>query len=678
MMADANLVMEFIRLNPAPSVAAGIVVLGLLVIGLKDLLRFSFVRAGAIASVCFRQSIRRRVLWITPLVIVGVVVVTQFQKPIDAQDAVRQTTQYCLFATGLLVSLVTIILACTNLPQEIENRVIYTVATKPVTRLEIVVGKVMGFAHISFWILFIMGAFTWGYLSIRDWRLRSEITARLSSGMVDEISRPTLEYYRDRGTLHARQLGIPAGMGFFSREPKSDEDRWIRGDGEQQILARFRIDRAKIPVPEAAPAAPVGPGLAPSAPPPGILVLSVNVTARPRADAPPPPPTTQPAAKPVPHISLDILNSAREAIIPSSQLGFGSQPLNANGKPLQIYVLPEMLDKVVPPGTQQMELYLAVMGDDDQFEYTAETNGFAIFVPETSERFMPISDVIFASRSGPFGLQLKGDIKGKDARVAVMQFRDQHLASALNSYPFELRVGVESAGSDDEIQDAGIKLVLDFVNRKTGFRHDGIKVFPENNRPSYFDVPAPAVAGGDFDVIVHMRSGGWLGLRGGTMASLKLVAADEPFVLNLAKSLAVLWLMSLLITIISVFCSTFLSWPIAVLLTVVILFGRWGTEQLGDMQQPGLGRQVVNDMFKGSSAATSRAVSETVDRMVKTLGIVASVLPDISQFSAMEHMQRGMAMPLNALLAPLWVVLIFGLPLLVLAYVFFKYKEVAP
>src|SRR5438477_9107022 len=186
---------EFISTNIALIVLVGIVLVGLLGVGLKDVLRFSVTRAWAISGVCFQQSIRRRVLWLTPLVILGVLTVAQFQKPIDPQDAVRQTTSYCLFATGLLVAIVTIILACTNLPQEIENRVIYTVATKPTTRLEIVVGKVIGFVRVSFWILVIMGLFSWGYLRFRDWRLRSEIRAQLA-GPTDANSRPTLASYR--------------------------------------------------------------------------------------------------------------------------------------------------------------------------------------------------------------------------------------------------------------------------------------------------------------------------------------------------------------------------------------------------------------------------------------------------------------------------------------------------
>src|SRR3954465_1463973 len=159
-----------------------LVVLDGLGIGLKDVLRFSITRAWAISSVCFRQSIRRRVLWLTPLVIAGVLVVAQFQKSVDAQDLVRQTTSYCLFATGLLVAIVTIILACTNLPQEIESRVIYTVATKPTTRLEIAVGEVVGFWRVSFWILVIMGLFSWGFLRMSGWRLRREISAQIEAG----------------------------------------------------------------------------------------------------------------------------------------------------------------------------------------------------------------------------------------------------------------------------------------------------------------------------------------------------------------------------------------------------------------------------------------------------------------------------------------------------------------
>ena len=55
---------------------AFIVLIGLFVIGLKDLARYSIKRSWAISSVSYWESIRRRVLLITPLAILGVIIVS--------------------------------------------------------------------------------------------------------------------------------------------------------------------------------------------------------------------------------------------------------------------------------------------------------------------------------------------------------------------------------------------------------------------------------------------------------------------------------------------------------------------------------------------------------------------------------------------------------------------------
>ena len=83
------------------------------------------------------------------MAIIGVLIVAQFQRPLDEQDAIRQVTKFCIFASGILITLSSVILACTNIPREIENRVIYTVVTKPTSRLEILMGKIAGFAARS-------------------------------------------------------------------------------------------------------------------------------------------------------------------------------------------------------------------------------------------------------------------------------------------------------------------------------------------------------------------------------------------------------------------------------------------------------------------------------------------------------------------------------------------------
>src|SRR6476661_7985093 len=82
-----------------------IVALGLVGYGFRDVIRLSAGRIWAISSVCFSESVRRKVWLITPLAILGVIVVSQLQKPMDERDAIRQTIKFCLFATGLLVTI---------------------------------------------------------------------------------------------------------------------------------------------------------------------------------------------------------------------------------------------------------------------------------------------------------------------------------------------------------------------------------------------------------------------------------------------------------------------------------------------------------------------------------------------------------------------------------------------
>ena len=81
---------------------AGLLVLALLVYGLRDLVRFSLYRTWAIGGVVFRESIRRNVLWITPLAMLGVLLLVQLQDPADEADAIRQALRSCLFATAVV------------------------------------------------------------------------------------------------------------------------------------------------------------------------------------------------------------------------------------------------------------------------------------------------------------------------------------------------------------------------------------------------------------------------------------------------------------------------------------------------------------------------------------------------------------------------------------------------
>ena len=104
---------------------------------------------------------------------------------------------------------------------------------------------------------------------------------------------------------------------------------------------------------------------------------------------------------------------------------------------------------------------------------------------------------------------------------------------------------------------------------------------------------------------------------------MALVAADRNFVINLVKSLFILWLLALLVVIIAVFCSTFVSWPIAIVLTLVILLAHWGVEQLGGALDKGTAGRTTVSQFKISDPSSSQVVAGTVE--FRSMGLRAAV-----------------------------------------------------
>jgi hypothetical protein len=92
---------------------------------------------------------------------------------------------------------------------------------------------------------------------------------------------------------------------------------------------------------------------------------------------------------------------------------------------------------------------------------------------------------------------------------------------------------------------------------------------------------------------------------------------------------------------------------------------------------PGIGAQVVTD-FGQKDPAKSRAVQETVEKLSWFLTGISTVLPDISKYAAVEDIERGVSIPWLKMKDALLVTLGFGLPLVLLSYVFLKNKEVAP
>ncbi|HHT9113282.1 MAG: ABC transporter permease subunit [Planctomycetes bacterium] len=111
-----------------------------------------------IAGHTFREVIRKKILHVLIGLGVVIIIVSPFIPTTDEPDARVKMMLVVFFQVVVLLCIVGVIfLSATSLPHEIEDRTIYGVLSKPVSRLKIVVGKISGFALVSALLLIILG-----------------------------------------------------------------------------------------------------------------------------------------------------------------------------------------------------------------------------------------------------------------------------------------------------------------------------------------------------------------------------------------------------------------------------------------------------------------------------------------------------------------------------------------
>jgi ABC-type transport system involved in multi-copper enzyme maturation permease subunit len=667
-------------------IAGLIVVGGLLFFGLNDLMRLSFSRVWALSSVSFAESIRRRVLWVTPFAILGVIVVSILQHSGDPQESIRQTIKFCLFASGTLVTITAIILACTNLPREIENRVIFTIVTKPTTRLEIVLGKVVGFIRVSGLIVLIMGLFTLGFLEWQNWKLSAQVAERLQNEP-DPGTKRALQGYRDAGLLSTQSLEQPVDFQIYNHLWKGDFPQPISGGQGYSYMVPFEPNRDQQALLDAA-----------AEDPPRAQVLVINtlqlvrhtptkedlneINARrlptERQLLGPATPGSDIQAKPIPQLTIELLDEQRQSLVRAAQINGGQStdagPQNADGS---YSIATPLKPEEVRPLLDARKFYVSTLPQTPSVEYQVSATPTVLLVFDANKKAHTIAasgPPRFISHPGKYGVQIVGSPTGNGSAA---DFRFDNVPVPANSKTVEMRfrAGIQRSGDYDPSKPWSLVRMLVY-NRDTKQTSPPLDFHPETNRDMPVPVPAEYVAGGNFNVYIQgMDSGQWIGM---SPASVQLISAEHSFVFNLFKSLLLLWLFSILVVVVAIFSSTFLSWPIAIILTLVILLGHWGVEQLGDALNPGVGRSVATDLGFGRDAAQSTVISTSVDSLAKMLTAISNVLPDLSKFPVMDDITRGVSIPPRHMLESLTVLLYYGLPMLVLSFVILKNKEVAP
>ncbi|MCS7034268.1 MAG: hypothetical protein NZ561_09775, partial [Phycisphaerae bacterium] len=392
-------------------------------------------------------------------------------------------------------------------------------------------------------------------------------------------------------------------------------------------------------------------------------------------------PTTSPSPVEA-RIGVALLDANEDQLVPSQVFDQGRPlllPDPAGSRPLLV----SAEAKALPAPERWKRVYVLISGNTIGMEYRFTPESVKLLIPsarpgQSPRIILPAANIRewdFRGRFGRVGYQVRGGKPdSQPTHVAVFSFSRAAFTPQSEKVPVEFRGDVERSGVDDS-NELPTQLELRVRNRTNGQLSPPAAVVVEANRPTYLMLPAECFAAGEFDILARCTTPGhYLGV---TRLSTAVIQENEGFLSNLLKSLLIMWLMAILVIAVSVFCSTFLSWPIAIVLTLVMLLCRWGVIQLGDALQPGIGNQVATDLgFR--DPAPSAVVSKSVEALAKFLNTTAGVLPDISQFASIEDLERGVALPARKVGNSLHVLGTFGLPIVVLAYVILRNKEVAP
>src|SRR5207248_9201646 len=130
----------------------------------EDLPRFSPRRTLAIARLAVQEAIRNRVLVGFGVFIVLLLVAGMFLD-VENSNPARVYLSFVLTSTNYLVLLMALLLSAFSLPNDIKNRTIYTVVTKPIRASEIVLGRTLGFSAVGTAMLVAMGVISYFFVT---------------------------------------------------------------------------------------------------------------------------------------------------------------------------------------------------------------------------------------------------------------------------------------------------------------------------------------------------------------------------------------------------------------------------------------------------------------------------------------------------------------------------------
>src|SRR5205807_4114848 len=149
---------------------------------------FSISRILAITFNTLTELTRLRVFYVLLVFALLLIGSSIFMAQFSFQQEFQILKDVSLGAISIFTSLLAIVATARLLPQDVEDRTVYTILAKPVTRFEYLAGKLAGVLMLLAISLLVMGALFFLVLSFREHTVLRETAQQMSAASPDQLA----------------------------------------------------------------------------------------------------------------------------------------------------------------------------------------------------------------------------------------------------------------------------------------------------------------------------------------------------------------------------------------------------------------------------------------------------------------------------------------------------------
>lgn len=149
---------------------------------------FSFRRVSAINANTFTELARLKVFYVPLLFALVLIGSSVFMAQLSFQQEFQVLKDVALGSMNIFTSLLAIVATARLIPQDIEDRTIYTILAKPVSRFEYLLGKLAGILLLLAISLIIMSALFFIVLTVREQTVLAETRTLMQASPPEQMA----------------------------------------------------------------------------------------------------------------------------------------------------------------------------------------------------------------------------------------------------------------------------------------------------------------------------------------------------------------------------------------------------------------------------------------------------------------------------------------------------------